>query len=128
MMAATAKGDESMVELFLSFGVDVNETDFRNLTALCVAPTRNMAKLLLDRVRPTSAAPSHDICISAHPAQQQGADVNLGCPLAAAVYRQHDSVMKLLLAHGAEINAWDPEGYAPLHRAASRYLTRDYLT
>ncbi|MCJ1271365.1 hypothetical protein MMC22_011265, partial [Lobaria immixta] len=91
LQAASALGDETMVQLLLDNGADINASGGRYGNALQAASSygyKSIIKLLLDK----------------------GADVNTsgghyGSALSAASYSGHESVMRLLLDKGADVNA-----------------------
>ncbi|ELR18024.1 ankyrin, putative [Acanthamoeba castellanii str. Neff] len=98
---ADAKNDETLVELFLRFGVSVNalmRLPSWTLTPLCQAGTRRMVKLLLAK----------------------GADPNSHCPLGYAIKWSRMSAAEALLRGGAEVNAIDGQGLTLLSHAAKR--------
>jgi len=91
LYGAAERGDESIVKILLSCGVDVNQgcSWGGDDTPLAVAAKNGheaVARLLLDR----------------------GADVNKGlfynAPLAAAAREGHERLERLLLDHGADVN------------------------
>lgn len=100
-MAAVQRNDETLVELFLRFGVSVNalmHLPFRILTPLGHAGTRRMVEMLLAK----------------------GADPNLQCPLGQAIKWRRVSAAEALLRGGAEVNAFDSQGLTPLSHMAKR--------
>lgn len=92
---------KAIVELLLLNGANINATDRLGQSLLHVAPTKDITKLLIDRKIHLNIKRHNDGATALHIAAEQGLR----------------DVVKILLEHGADVNATDKFGNTPLHRA-----------
>jgi ankyrin repeat protein len=95
------RGHREPIEVLLEFGADLNpaRTDETPLAAAIGRGHLDLARFLLER----GAKPECDEQLT---------------PLLAACYGRNDAAMRLLIAHGADVNRADAYGRRPLHVAA----------
>ena len=108
MQAAAAGGHADVIHLLLDHGADINQVGQDQLTPLTLASwlqRETIVALLLDRGA------------DANVAQQCGSWTALQC---AARGDDNDTVVRILLAHGAHINKKNDEGMTALHLAAMK--------
>jgi uncharacterized protein len=101
-----AKGDESIVGLFLKGGMDVNTQDSDGLSPLMTASIQGNGRLVQFLI-------------------EHGANVNLCTPkkstaLLFATAFGHREVVIILIQHGADVNAKDKEKWTPLKLANNK--------
>jgi ankyrin repeat protein len=107
---ATDRGDASAVKTLLAYGADVNTRDDYGRTLLSIASRRDR----LGVVR-TLLASGADVNA---PDSRAELPHNAGMtPLHWAAARGHKSVLELLLANKAAVDARDHQGLTPLHAA-----------
>jgi ankyrin repeat protein len=92
---------KATVELLLAHGADIGATDFQGQGLLHVAPTKDIVDLLISRGIAVNTKRNRDGATALHLATKSG----------------RNEVVKVLLAHGADINATDKSGNTPLHMA-----------
>lgn len=103
LLVAAFQGDEDVIELLRSKGLDVNEKNCDHWTALHVAAFRGKEEAVRLLLSKGADANIRDLCHST--------------PLHEAAIEGNTNVVKLLLAGGANIHAADADERTPLHRA-----------
>lgn len=104
-------GREDIIELFLSFGADVNHTSpghFREWTPLCIVANLNYTEalaLLLKHGADPNAPQSYD----------------LNTPIYFSAAQNNSNNMSLLLHFGAHLNQINRDGASPLMRAVQNH-------
>jgi ankyrin repeat protein len=135
---AIQQGDEEQVELLLGQGADVNIQDDYGRTPLHVASMNgdvNMVELLVSKGADVNVVDNYGFTPLHHAIGmndvnmaelliKKGADVNVRTeqthhspPLNMAAKQGNEELVKLLLAHGAEVNCQGGLGQTPLERA-----------
>ncbi|CAM9863141.1 unnamed protein product, partial [Ectocarpus fasciculatus] len=113
--ASVAAGDLSSVEAYISRNAD-KILKFRRpgatATTALVPPTSGIAALLVDPAAPKSDADSGSV------SPLEVVDLRGRTPLHTACVGGHIQVVEVLLAAGADANAFDNAGFSPLHRCA----------
>jgi len=112
LSAAAYYGNFDAARLLLENGVAANELDGLGASALHAAALVNesaIASLLIER--------GADVNLRAKVQLPSGE--HLGTPMAASAYtqRRNAEIARLLIAHGADVNAATPNGDTPLRRA-----------
>lgn len=114
LMAAAASGDAESVRLLIKHGADVNARGAFSRDSFILGGGRSPLMWAAFRGNLTVMRLLLDA----------GANVNapaaIGTPLAQAAWNDQTEAAKLLIEHGANVNqVGQPEGYTPLHWAAS---------
>ncbi|CAB1120625.1 unnamed protein product [Ectocarpus sp. CCAP 1310/34] len=113
--AVVAAGDVSSVEAYIARNAD-KILKFRRpsatATTTLVPPTSGIAALLVDPAAPKSDADSGGV------SPLEVVNLRGRTPLHTACIGGHIRVVELLLAAGADANAFDNAGFSPLHRCA----------
>jgi ankyrin repeat protein len=103
---AAKAGDAQQVERLIARGVDVDEKDIAERTALLWAADAGQ----MDVVQ----------VLVAKGANVNAKDFSDWTPLMFAVLGQHDSILEFLIANGADVNAADADGITALDDATRR--------
>ncbi len=103
---AAKAGDAQQVERLIAGGVDVDEKDIADKTALLWAADAGQ----MDVVQ----------VLVAKGANVNAKDFSDWTPLKFAVLGHHDSILEFLIANGADVNAADPDGTTALDDATRR--------
>lgn len=130
LVEAAERGDATALAKMLDRGADANGADSVGWTALHWAAYRGSTEMVYvllrhgahvnARAQPVNTG-TMAISDMIHPAWYEAP---LKTPLFAAAAKGHASVIRVLLAHEADINARDDWGGTPLHRAAGEGETR----
>jgi ankyrin repeat protein len=105
LMQAAQKGSVELVEALLAAGADVNAKEN--------ADSRSTALYHVAYQNPTNAAAIVELLLR-NKADVNLADVNGVTPLIRAVGRRNLDVVRLLVEHGADVNAMTRQGESPL--------------
>lgn len=136
---AVSSGDELLVRRLLVFGAELNRKDFRGVSPLREAVTKQnqgIAELLLDSgadveskcslgMTPLAFAAKNNDSTMAALLIRYGANVNATetkneCPILVAVaWRGHLEVARLLLQHGCDVQCRTSGGSTALHQATT---------
>lgn len=121
LIDAAKRGDVKLVKHYLSKGADVNANDARSevgWTAIHLSAYDgfdDLMKVLLDSGGDANLViPSPDALKKGDYTEKQGTT-----PLHLAAHQNRLSTVKLMLSHGASIDAQDHGGNTPLHLASS---------
>lgn len=131
LLSAAVAGYREVVEVLLANHAEIDAKDKKGRSALQVAAywgQQDVAKLLLGSKAEFGI---HDVAacgeigkvnalLAENPGLASKVDSDGNTPLHGAARNDHKDVVKVLLAHGAEVNAKDNEGATPLHLAAGR--------
>lgn len=110
MIACSVKDSDAIIDLLLSLGADINQTNHQSQTALHFIASKNnldlARKLLSSDIKPK-------------PASVRVKDKRGQYPIHRAAAIGSVPMIKLLLEHKSPLNATDNAGYTPLHHAVA---------
>ncbi|KAH7627554.1 ankyrin repeat-containing domain protein, partial [Sordaria sp. MPI-SDFR-AT-0083] len=112
MIAASVKESDAIIDLLLSRGADINQTNNQNQTALHFIASKNNIDLARKLLSP-------DLIKPAKPASVRVKDKRGQYPLHRAAAIGSVPMINLLLEHKSPLNATDSAGYTPLHHAVA---------
>ncbi len=121
LMEAAFHGREAVVKKLLEAGAKIHDRDWLNYTALFFATTGNHPRVVQALI---DATPKEDRAILVNVYNNKG-----NMPLWFAVCKGNLSIVKKLVAAGADIISKNSSGYTPLQMAELKGFTviRDYL-
>ena len=118
LMAAVSRGSASIVKLLLDAGAEVDQKHRTGTTALIMSASRSIAELNPPRGTPPPPPSSEIMSLLL----AKGANANLTGAFGRTALMDANTAakVKLLLDHGAQVNAKDEEGETALMRAVDR--------